>query len=167
MHENSENEVEDETIEVIETTAPKDKVVQPPAHQNTDEKVDITNFSCLYFEDQIDSQILFSVQMKGLKNLNFAVSFEESLPMLESGNYDFIVIDINLQGSYNGLDILRIIRSMPKYENTPVFAVTAYVLPGDQQKFVLAGFSGFISKPIFRDQMIDLLAEVFNEPEQS
>ena len=167
LQENSENEEEDETIEVIETTAPKDKVVQPPAHQNTDEKVDITNFSCLYFEDQIDSQILFSVQMKGLKNLNFAVSFEESLPMLESGNYDFIVIDINLQGSYNGLDILRIIRSMPKYENTPVFAVTAYVLPGDQQKFVLAGFNGFISKPIFRDQMIDLLAEVFNEPEQS
>ncbi len=167
LHENSEREVEDETIEVIETTASKDKVVQPPAHQNTDEKVDITNYSCLYFEDQIDSQILFSVQMKGLKNLNFAVSFEESLPMLESGNYDFIVIDINLQGSYNGLDILRIIRSMPKYENTPVFAVTAYVLPGDQPKFVIAGFSGFISKPIFRDQMIDLLAEVFNEPEQS
>jgi two-component system cell cycle response regulator DivK len=105
--------------------------------------------------------------MKDLKNLNFAVSFEESLPLLDSGNYDFIVIDINLQGSYNGLDIMRILRTMPRYENTPVFAVTAYVLPGDQHKFVLAGFSGFISKPIFRDQMIDVLAEVFNEPKQS
>ena len=105
--------------------------------------------------------------MKGLKNLNFAVSFEESLPLLESGNYDFIVIDINLQGSYNGLDILKILRTMPRYENIPVFAVTAYVLPGDQQKFVHAGFNGFIAKPIFRDHMIDLLAEVFNEPKQS
>jgi len=129
--------------------------------------VDISNLSCLYFEDQIDSQILFRVQMKDLKNLNFAVSFEESLPLLDSGNYDFIVIDINLQGSYNGLDIMRILRTMPRYENTPVFAVTAYVLPGDQHKFVLAGFSGFISKPIFRDQMIDVLAEVFKEPKQS
>ena len=132
--------------------------------------MDISNLSCLYFEDQIDSQILFSVQMKGLKNLNFAVSFEESLPLLDSGNYDFIVIDMNLQGSYNGLDIMRILRTMPQYENIPVFAVTAYVLPGDQHKFVLAGFSGFISKPIFRDQMIDVLAEVFNEkntPKQS
>lgn len=166
LQENFDDQI-DEEIEVIETSPPKEKASKPVVAKQADEKVDISNLSCLYFEDQIDSQILFRVQMKGLKNLNFAVSFEESLPLLESGNYDFIVIDINLQGSYNGLDILRILRTMPRYENIPVFAVTAYVLPGDQQKFVLAGFNGFISKPIFRDQMIDLLAEVFNEPKQS
>jgi PAS domain S-box-containing protein len=167
LQENLDDEIEEEEIEVIETSPPKEKVVETKKVNQTDEKVDISNLSCLYFEDQIDSQILFRVQMKDLKNLNFAVSFEESLPLLDSGNYDFIVIDINLQGSYNGLDIMRILRTMPRYENTPVFAVTAYVLPGDQHKFVLAGFSGFISKPIFRDQMIDVLAEVFNEPKQS
>lgn len=159
--------IEEEIIEITETTAPKVEKADIVHHPLTDEKVDISKLSCLYFEDQIDSQVLFRVQMKGLRNLDFAVSFEESLPLLDSGNYDFIVIDINLQGSYNGLDILRILRSMPKYESIPVFAVTAYVLPGDQQKFVLAGFNGFISKPIFRDQMIDLLAEVFNEPKHS
>jgi PAS domain S-box-containing protein len=163
----SDEPIEEEIIEITETTVPKVEKAEIVHHPPTDEKVDISRLSCLYFEDQIDSQILFRVQMKGLKNIDFAVSFEESLPLLDSGNYDFIVIDINLQGSYNGLDILRILRSMPKYENTPVFAVTAYVLPGDQQKFVLAGFNGFISKPIFRDQMIDLLAEVFNEPKHS
>jgi PAS domain S-box-containing protein len=167
LHETSEPEVEAENIEIVETTSIKEKSVKPPLIKQTDEKVDISNFSCLYFEDQVDSQVLFSVQMKGLKNLHFVVSFEESLPLLDSGTYDFIVIDMNLQGSYNGLDILRILRSMPKYENTPVFAVTAYVLPGDQQKFVLAGFNGFLSKPIFRDQMIDLLADVFNESKKS
>ena len=167
LQENLDDQIEEEEIEVIETSAQKEKAPQPAVVKQTDEKVDISNLSCLYFEDQIDSQVLFRVQMKGLKNLNFAVSFEESLPLLDSGNYDFIVIDINLQGSYNGLDILRILRTMPRYENIPVFAVTAYVLPGDQQKFVLAGFNGFISKPIFRDQMIDHLAEVFNEPKQS
>lgn len=167
LQENLDDQIEEEEIEVIETSAPKEKAPQPPKVKQMDEKVDISNLSCLYLEDQIDSQVLFRVQMKGLKNLNFAVSFEESLPLLDSGNYDFIVIDINLQGSYNGLDILRILRTMPQYENTPVFAVTAYVLPGDQQKFVLAGFNGFISKPIFRDQMMDLLAEVFNEHKQS
>jgi PAS domain S-box-containing protein len=166
LKEDLDDEIEEE-IEVIETSAPKEKTVEKPKTNQTDEKVDISNLSCLYFEDQIDSQVLFRVQMKGLKNLNFAVSFEESLPLLDSGNYDFIVIDINLQGSYNGLDIMRILRTMPRYENTPVFAVTAYVLPGDQHKFVLAGFSGFISKPIFRDQMIDVLAEVFNEQKHS
>ncbi len=167
LQESLEDQITEEELEIIETSAPRKKTPQSKQVKHSDEKVDISNLSCLYIEDQIDSQVLFSIQMKGLKSLNFSISFEESLPLLDSGNFDFIVIDINLQGSYNGLDLLRIIRSMPRYENTPVFAVTAYVLPGDQQKFVLAGFNGFISKPVFRDQVIDTLAEVFKEPKNS
>ena len=163
LQENSHKPIEPDEIAVIKTSGPVEKPKAPPTVKNPDDKIDISGLSCLYLEDQIDSQVLYSVQMKGLKNLNFAVSFEECLPLLESGHFDFIVIDINLQGSYNGLDILRIIRSMPRYENIPVFAVTAYVLPGDKQKFVLAGFNGFISKPIFRSDMIELLSEVFKE----
>ncbi|NWF90814.1 MAG: PAS domain S-box protein [Ignavibacteriaceae bacterium] len=164
---NSDEPITQDEIEIVETSASKEKIVELPKTEVTDEKINVSNFSCLYFEDQIDSQILFRLQMKGLKKLDFAVSFEQSLPLLEAGDYDFIVIDINLQGSYNGLDILRILRTMPKYESIPVIAVTAYVLPGDQQKFVVAGFSGFISKPIFRDEMIDVLAEIFNQPEKT
>src|SRR3990172_9644606 len=86
LQENLDNKVEEEEIEVIETSAPKEKVPKHTVVKQTNKKVDISNLSCLYFEDQIDSQILFLVQMKGLKNLNFAVSFEESLPLLDSGN---------------------------------------------------------------------------------
>lgn len=167
VHAASESETEIEKIEIVATNATEEKPAPKAPPKQTDEKIDISNLSCLYFEDQVDAQVLFSVQLKELKNLNFAVSFEESIPLLDSRTYDFIVIDVNLQGSYNGLDILRIIRSMPKYEDTPVFAATAYVLPGDQEKFVLAGFNGFLSKPIFRDQMIELLAEIFNESKES
>lgn len=161
-----EADVKDE-FEIVKTSPDTEAPAEPPQVIHTDEKVDISKLTCLYFEDQIDSQILFSIQMKGLKGLSFAVSFEEGLPLLESGTFDFILIDINLHGPYNGLDVLRILRSMPKFENTPIFAATAYTLPGDQQKFIAAGFNGFISKPIFRDQMIDLLAEVFNQPQQT
>ncbi len=162
----AETNVKDE-FEIVKTSPDTEAPAEPPQVIHTDEKVDISKLTCLYFEDQIDSQILFSIQMKGLKDLKFAVSFEEGLPLLESGTFDFILIDINLHGSYNGLDVLRILRTMPKFENTPIFAATAYTLPGDQQKFIAAGFNGFISKPIFRDQMIDLLAEVFNQPQQT
>ncbi|MDR3667698.1 MAG: response regulator, partial [Ignavibacteriaceae bacterium] len=124
-------------------------------------KLDLSNMSCLYLEDQVDSQILFKVQMKELKEIKFAVSFEEALPILDNEQFDFIVIDINLQGEYNGLDALKIIRKMPSYSKTPIMAVTAYVLPGDKEKFVSAGFNDFISKPIFREKMIDSLERIF------
>jgi len=126
------------------------------------EKYDLSNVQCLYVEDQVDSQILFKVQLKEAKKIDFAVSFEAALPLLQQHKYDFIVLDINLQGEYNGLDALRIIRKLPGYEKSKIIAVTAYVLPGDKDKFIAAGFNDFISKPILREKLIDSLNKIMN-----
>ena len=128
---------------------------------SSDDKLELSGLSCLYIEDQVDSQILFKVQMKGLKNIKYALSFEEALPALDSEHFDFIVMDINLQGEYNGLDALKIIHKMSGYEEIPIIAVTAYVLPGDKEKFIATGFNDFISKPIFREKMVESLEKIF------
>jgi PAS domain S-box-containing protein len=124
------------------------------------QSIDISGLSCLYLEDQPDSQMLFSAEMKDLKEINFAAGFDEALPLLKSKRFDFIVADINLQGDYNGLDVLRIIRTMPDYEDVPVIAITAYLLPGDKEKFLQAGFSDFISKPISRGKLLNSLGKM-------
>jgi CheY-like chemotaxis protein len=121
----------------------------------------LSSLRCLYIEDQVDSQILFRVQMKDLKNIQFATSFEEALPLLESNEFDFIIMDINLQGEYNGLDALKVIHQIPQFQNIPVIAVTAYVLPGDKEKFIATGFTDFISKPIFREKLVESLNKIF------
>ena len=99
--------------------------------------------------------------MKDLKNIQFATSFEEALPLLESNEFDFIIMDINLQGEYNGLDALKVIHQIPKINKIPVIAVTAYVLPGDKEKFISTGFTDFISKPIFREKLVESLKKIF------
>ncbi|MDO8549777.1 MAG: PAS domain S-box protein [Ignavibacteria bacterium] len=119
--------------------------------------INLPHLSCLYIEDQLDSQMFFSMQMNDLKDINFAVSLEQAVPLLNSKNFDFIVVDINLQGDYNGLDILKIIRTMPDYENVPVIAVTAYLLPVNRELYIQAGFSDFISKPILRENLLNSL----------
>ncbi|MCW8806249.1 MAG: PAS domain S-box protein [Ignavibacteriaceae bacterium] len=121
----------------------------------------LSSLRCLYIEDQVDSQILFKVQMKDLKNIQFATSFEEALPLLESNEFDFIIMDINLQGEYNGLDALKVIHQIPQFQKIPVIAVTAYVLPGDREKFIATGFTDFISKPIFREKLVESLKKIF------
>ena len=128
---------------------------------NQETGVDLSQLSCLYIEDQIDSQILFSLQMKDLADIKYAVSFEEALPLLNNNKFDFILIDINILGEYNGLDALRMIHRLPDYEKLPIIAVTSYVLPGDQDKFIAAGFNDFISKPIFREKVIASLDRIF------
>jgi len=131
-----------------------------PEHKTSSKEFDLGKYSCLYIEDQLDSQMLFKNQMKGIKDIRFAVSFEDAVPELESRYFDFLVLDINLQGEYNGLDALKLIHKMPKYLNTPIIAVTAYVLPGDKEKFIAAGFNEFISKPVFRSKIIEALQKV-------
>jgi len=134
----------------------EEKPIVPPKSSNG-----LSALRCLYIEDQVDSQILFKVQMKDLKNIQFATSFEEALPLLESNEFDFIIMDINLQGEYNGLDALKVIHQIPKFQSIPVIAVTAYVLPGDKEKFIATGFTDFISKPIFRDKLVESLKKIF------
>ena len=149
-------EVEQEAEPITEEEISIDETPEPVSRKNG-----ISSLRCLYIEDQIDSQILFKVQMKELKNIQFAASFEEALPLLESQKFDFIVMDINLQGEYNGLDALKIIQQMSGFQNIPVIAVTAYVLPGDKEKFISTGFTDFISKPIFREKMLESLNKIF------
>ena len=134
---------------------------EPVTHFDKGSGLDLSGLTCLYIEDQVDSQILFKVQMKGLKEIRFCASFEEALPVLETQRFDFIVMDINLQGEYNGLDALKIIHRMSGFEHVPIIAVTAYVLPGDKEKFIATGFNDFISKPIFREKMVESLEKIF------
>ncbi|VAX27931.1 hypothetical protein MNBD_IGNAVI01-159 [hydrothermal vent metagenome] len=137
--------------------APVGKTISPPEGANRS----FSDISCLYVEDQIDSQILFKVQMRDMKEIEFANSFEKSIPLLKSKQFDLIVMDINLQGEYNGLDAMRAIKKMPGYNNTPIIAVTAYILPGDRERFIKAGFNDFISKPVLRDKLEIVIDRVF------
>ncbi len=133
---------------------------KPEKEESSKSKIDLSGLSCLYIEDQIDSQVLFKIQLKELKEIVVAPSFEEALPHIESRKFDFIVIDINLEGEYNGLDALKLIRKIPGYEKTPIFASTAYILPGNKERFIAAGFNSFIDKPIFKERIIESLSTV-------
>ncbi|MDY0084001.1 MAG: PAS domain S-box protein, partial [Ignavibacteriaceae bacterium] len=144
-----------------ESLIPQQEVKEEVTETVPVKSLDLSKLNCLYIEDQIDSQLLFKVQLKELRDVKFAVSFEEAQLLLFSHQFDFIVMDINLQGEYNGLDALKIIKAMPAFSSIPIIAVTAYVLPGDKEKFIAAGFDDFISKPIFREKMIVSLEKIF------
>ncbi len=94
--------------------------------------------------------------------MEFAESFEKALPFIKNTKFDFIVMDINLQGEYNGLDALRIIKKLPGYKDIPIIAVTAYALPGDKDRFIASGFNSFISKPVLRENLTHVLKDIFN-----
>ena len=144
-------------VETVKELEESEVLVEVMPKKSTAQKVDLSKLTCLCLEDQIDSQLLFKSQMKDAKEIKFAASYEEALPLLKRKNFDFILLDINLQGDYNGIDVLKFIHKIPGYENTPIIAATAYLSPGDKDKFIAAGFDDFLSKPIFHDNVIESL----------
>lgn len=136
-----------------------EKIEKPK--EKVQKELDLSQLSCLYLEDQIDSQILFKSQMKELKSIEVAPSLEAAMPLLKTKRFDFLIIDINLQGEYNGLDALRIIQKIPGYKNVPMIASTAYMQPGARDNFIAAGFTDFISKPLLKEKIVEILKRIY------
>lgn len=160
-------------IEIEESPRPVEEKFERPAEKsisnmverqatNMLKKLDLASMTCLYLEDQVDSQILFKSQMKDLKTIEVAPSLEAAIPLLKTRRFDFLIVDINLQGEYNGLDVLRIVRKMPGYKEIPIIASTAYMQPGARENFIAAGFTDFISKPLLRDKVIEILTRIYS-----
>jgi PAS domain S-box-containing protein len=154
--------ISEQTERTFEEEEPADEIAEEGKEfQIRQSNVDLSQLSCLYIEDGTDSQTLLAGQMKDLKEIKYASDFEQALPFIQENRFDFIIVDINLPGDYNGLDVLKILRRMPGYENVPVIAVTAYLIPGDTEKFIYAGFNDFISKPVMREKLLASLEKLF------
>lgn len=79
---------------------------------------------------------------------------EQALALIRGQSLDLVLMDLQLP-QRNGYDVLQEIRSSPKLAAIPVVAVTANAMPGDREKVMAAGFTGYISKPVALTQLRD------------
>jgi two-component system cell cycle response regulator DivK len=76
-----------------------------------------------------------------------ATTGEEGVRLALSEAPDLILMDIQLP-DISGVEALARIRRAPALEAVPVLAVSASVMPDEQQRIVSSGFDAFIAKPI-------------------
>jgi len=72
---------------------------------------------------------------------------DEARAHLAGRSFHIVLLDIQLPGG-GGMTVLEHIRSTPELSALPVIAVTAQAMAGDRDRFLAAGFDGYISKPI-------------------
>jgi two-component system cell cycle response regulator DivK len=60
---------------------------------------------------------------------------------------DVVLMDIRLP-DMDGTDALAQLRSDPRTATIPLVAVTSFAMTGDRERFLAAGFDGYIEKPI-------------------
>ncbi|MEG4395346.1 ATP-binding protein [Microcoleus sp. BROC3] len=60
---------------------------------------------------------------------------------------DLILMDIQLP-DVDGFELMRRVKADPVWESVPMIAVTAMAMPGDRDRCLEAGASGYLSKPL-------------------
>jgi|TARA_B100000242_G_scaffold242336_1_gene182446 two-component system chemotaxis response regulator CheY len=96
----------------------------------------------------------------GFTNIQEADDGNTALPMLQQGDFDFVVTDWNMPGM-QGIDLLKEIRKDDKLSHLPVLMVTAEAKREQIIQAAQAGVNGYIVKPFTAATLKEKLDKIF------
>src|SRR5690606_29603038 len=111
----------------------------------------------------------FSTMRRIIKNLLRDLGFTNTaeaddgttaLPMLHSGNFDFLVTDWNMPGM-TGIDLLRAVRADDRLKGLPVLMVTAEAKRDQIIEAAQAGVNGYVVKPFTAKVLKEKIEKIF------
>ncbi|MFT6778095.1 MAG: two-component system chemotaxis response regulator CheY [Paraglaciecola sp.] len=96
----------------------------------------------------------------GFANIQEADDGNTALPMLQQGDFDFVITDWNMPGM-QGIDLLRAIRADANLKHIPVLMVTAEAKKEQIVAAAQAGVNGYVIKPFTAATLKEKLAKIF------
>jgi CheY-like chemotaxis protein len=111
----------------------------------------------LILDDDEISRFYISYVYKKTALVDTAEDAESAIMKASEFVYDIVILDIGLKGQLTGIDVLKELRKLPEYQKVPIIAFTAFVMPGDREKFLSEGFDDYIAKPLIRDDLFALV----------
>jgi two-component system chemotaxis response regulator CheY len=96
----------------------------------------------------------------GFNNTSEADDGQTGLPMLQVGNFDFLITDWNMPGM-TGIDLLRAVRADSKLALLPVLLVTAEAKKEQIVEAAQAGVNGYVVKPFTAQTLQEKIEKIF------
>lgn len=100
----------------------------------------------------------------GFTNTQEADDGTTALPMLQKGDFDFLVTDWNMPGM-SGLDLLKKVRADDRLKNMPVLMVTAEAKRDQIVAAAQAGVNGYVVKPFTAAVLKEKIEKIFERIE--
>src|SRR5262245_4274816 len=97
----------------------------------------------------------------GYPNVQEADDGKTALPMLQDGNFDFLITDWNMPGM-PGLELLKAVRAAPKLAKLPVLMVTAEAKRDQIIAAAQAGVNGYVIKPFTAQVLGEKLEKILS-----
>ncbi|OLP17941.1 hypothetical protein BST81_12865 [Leptolyngbya sp. 'hensonii'] len=93
--------------------------------------------------------------------LMIARTGREAVALAAAHRPDIILMDIQMP-EMNGLEAIRQIRTIPELLRVPIIALTALVMPGDQEKCFQVGANEYLSKPVSLKHLANTICQLLN-----
>ena len=108
----------------------------------------MTSARVLVVEDNVKNMKLFRdvLEAAGFRTLA-ATTAGEAVDVAAEQGPDLVLMDIQLP-DFDGVEALGRLRADERTAATPVLALTAQAMEGDRERFLAAGFDGYLSKPV-------------------
>jgi len=102
----------------------------------------------LVVEDNEKNMKLFRdvLHASGYRTLEAATG-ERAVELVFEHRPDLVLMDIQLP-DIDGIEALSRLRADDRTASVPVLALTAQTMEGDRERFLAAGFDGYLSKPV-------------------
>ena len=97
-------------------------------------------------------------------NLEFAEDGLKVIEMWEKGEYDLILMDVQMP-RLNGFEATSAIREKERERggHTPIVAMTAHARKEDEENCLAAGMDAYISKPIDFKQCLQVIGDIIKQ----
>jgi two-component system cell cycle response regulator DivK len=98
-------------------------------------------------DNQLNMKLFRDVlRAKGYRTLE-ATTGAGAVELATAQRPDLVLMDIQLP-DIDGVEALGRLRADERTASTPVLALTAQAMRGDRERFLAAGFDGYVSKPV-------------------
>jgi two-component system sensor histidine kinase/response regulator len=109
-------------------------------------------------DNPVNQKVACKILEREGHTLTVAANGLEALRAMENGPFDLILMDIQmpLMDGYGATAAIRA-RGDAEGGRTPIVAMTAHARPEDHEKCLAAGMEGYLSKPIRRPELLEVV----------
>lgn len=109
-------------------------------------------------DNTFNQEVVKELLMLSGVHVEFANNGSEALVMLDKGDFDAVLMDLQMP-VMNGFEATRQIRRLVRFSALPVIALTACVTQEDRAECLVVGMNDFVGKPINKTQLLSTLAQ--------